>query len=210
MSKVGKVSKEAKKFKEYYEVGNVWLPWIVNGLYLIRDYRVRHTIPMVELQAMFEEEKFFITVGSNDINTEEYTVGKGNEMMVCLNRNISIIPMKPLPTNAITKCFSDNCNYVQYTKRNTPVFSYVNDQSKAVELPEGLDIRNLPEESLFQTELCINNNLVHGAAVFMGLRDFGFMLCEVIYYGDSLLRIKRLFAAIEAVVIKLREKYKDK
>ena len=130
---MSKVSNEAKKFKEYYEVGCDWLPKIVNGLYLIRDYRARNVIPMVELQAMFEEEKFFITVGSNDINTEEYTVGKGDEMMVCLNRNISIIPMKPLPTNAITKCFSDNCNYVQYTKRNTPVFSYVNDQSKGVE-----------------------------------------------------------------------------
>ena len=203
-----KVSKEGKKFKEYYEVGFTWLPKIVNGLYLIRDYRCRNIINTQEIQKMFDEEGYFISYNTNALYCENICVGKGNAMYINLNRDFPLIPFKPSPTHAVVKNVGADKNYVQYVQRSTPVFAKIKYESALVQLPEGLDIINLPDESMFQTELCIDNNLVQGAAAWMGLRDFGFILGEVVYYGDSLLKMKRLNAAVENVVMKLREKYK--
>lgn len=206
-----KVSKEAKKFREYYEIGNVWLPRIVNGLYLIRDIRCRNdSIEANEVFHMFDELNFFISFRDELPECENISLGKGNSMYLTLNRGMAIIPTKPLCVHSIVKEFHGDKNYVQYVQRKTPVFALVKYDNVGLELPEGLDIMELPEESMFQTEICIDTKLVHGAAAWMGLRDFGYKFGELVYYGDSLLKIKRLNAAVESVVQKLREKYKDK
>lgn len=207
MSKV-KISKEAKKFREAYEIGNVWLPRIVNGLYMIRDMRCRNESIMVpEVQEMFNKLNFFISFNNEFPECDNISLGKGNNLYISINRYLSIIPSSPISVHSIVVGNGEK-NYVQYVKRITPVFSLVNYKRVSVQLPESLDIVGLPEESLFQTELCIDSKLVQGAAVWMGLRDFGLKICQIDYYGDSLLKIKRLNSAVESVVCKLREKYK--
>ena len=208
MSKV-KISKEAKKFREAYEIGNVWLPRIVNGLYMIRDMRCGNdSIEASEIFHMFDELNYFISFRDELPVCENISLGKGNSMYITLNRGMAIIPTKPLCVHSIVKEFHGDKNYVQYVQRNTPVFALVKYENVGLELPEGLDIMNLPEEAMFQTEMCIDSKLVQGAAVWMGLRDFGLKICQIDYYGDSLLKIKRLNSAVESVVYKLREKYK--
>lgn len=203
-----KLSKEAKKFRESYEIGNVWLPRIVNGLYIIRDIRCRNdSIEASEVFEMFDELNFCISFRDELPECESISLGKGSDMYLYLNRGMTIIPTKPLPVHSIVKSIHGDHNYVQYVHRPTPVFAMVQYDNVAVQLPEGLDIMNLPEESMFQTELCIDTKLVQGAAVWMGLRDFGYKFGEVSYYGESLLKMKRLNAAVESVIMQLREKY---
>lgn len=208
MSKSTKVSKEVKKFSEAYEIGKVWLPRIVNGLYIIRDMRCRNdSIEASEVFHMFDELNYFISYRDELPECENISLGKGKSMYLSLNRGMPIIPTKPLCVHSIVKEFHSDKNYVQYVNRNTPVFGVVKYDNFPVQLPEGLDIMELPEETMFQTEMCIDTKLVNGAAVWMGLRDFGYKFGEIIYYGDSLLKIYRLNDAVETVVKKLREKY---
>lgn len=209
MSKVS-ISKEAKKFRDAYEIGNVWLPRLVNGMYMLRDIRCRNkSITVQEVQNMFDNLNFFISYGNVRPECENISLGKGNGMYITLNRGMSLIPFQIRPQHSIMYSDGDDTNYMQYDNRDAPVFSYINHTPNRVELPEGLDIMNLPEESLFQTELCINNKLVQGAAVWMGLRDYKFKLGEIVFYGYSLLQIKRLNAALESVLRELHEKYKS-
>lgn len=205
MSKI-KVSKEGKKFRDQYIIGKEYLPHIIAGLWLIRENRAASDISYEKVQELFEEEKYFFSANSRQFGETNMSVGKGNSMYVCLNRGMSIIPSRSIPTHAITKSFSDECCYVQYPMNNTPIFTTdINRNQNEVELPTGLDVMELPDESLFQTEMYINNTLTDGAATYMGLRDAGYNLGEVIYYGDSLLKIKRLDEVIMNVNKKLME-----
>jgi|AGFS01.1.fsa_nt_gi hypothetical protein len=198
-----KVSKEGKKFRDQYIIGNEYLPHIAAGLWLIREHRARG-VTYNEVQALFEEEKYFFSAGTGKSDEIDLSVGKGNSMYVSLNRNMPIIPLKPIPTHSVIKSTEDS-NYIQYVMRNTPLFAQVKYENSAVQLPDGLDIMELPDETLFQTQMCIDSRLTDGAATWMGLRDAEYKLGEMIYYGQSLLQIKRLDTAIMNVNKKLAE-----
>lgn len=208
MSKI-KVSKEGKKFRDQYIIGKEYLPHIVAGLWLIREYRVAYSITLQETQAMFNEENHFYSTGDESFDCIDMWVGKGFLAYVTLNLNLPLISLKPVSTHSVIKSTNDN-NFIQYVMSSTPLFAQVHCDNSAVQLPEGLDIMELPDESLFQTQMCIDSRLTDGAATWMGLRDDDYKLGELVYYGQSLLQIKRLDTAIMNVVKKMSEIHKHK
>lgn len=206
MSK-NKVSKEGKKFRDQYIIGKEYLPHIIAGLWLIREARANTEISYETVQGLFDAEKFFFSAGSRRPDETYLSVGKGNSIMVCLNRGVGIIPGVFGRFEMISRIYSDECCYVQYMDGRCELLtqSMNQQQRNQVQLPTGLDVMELPDESLFQTQMFINNDLTNGAATYMGLRDADYNLGKMVYYGDSLLRIKRLDTAIMNVNKKLME-----
>lgn len=200
-----KISKEAKKFREHYEIGKVHLPSIARAMYLIREYvnKVGYDV----INSLFEGEGYFF---NHRALNDQMFVGKDGIIYVELNSPVPIIKMKPVPTNAIIKNFLDSKNLVQYVQRSTELFVQENHESSTVQLPDGFDITDAPEESLFQTSLLVQDSLLNGSATWMGLRDANFRLCDLTYYGHSLYLMKRLDDASTNVLGNLREFKRDK
>lgn len=195
-----KISKEANKFREHYEIGKVYLPRIASAMYLIREYVIKVGYDVIN--RIFKEEGYFF---NHRALNDQMFVGKDGIIYVELNSPVPIIKMKPVPTNAIIKNFLDSKNLVQYVQRSTELFVQENHESSTVQLPDGFDITDAPEESLFQTSLLVQDSLLNGSATWMGLRDANFRLCDLTYYGHSLYLMKRLDDALTNVLGNLRE-----
>lgn len=195
-----KISKEANKFREHYEIGKVHLPRIASAMYLIRDYvnKVGYDV----INSLFEGEGYFF---NHRALNDQMFVGKNGIIYVELNNTTPIITGKPLPTNSVIKSFVDSRNIVQFVQRSTELFVQEKYHNSAVQLPEGFDITDAPEESLFQTSLLVQDSLLNGSATWMGLRDANFRLCDLTYYGHSLSQMKRLDDAFTIVLLNLRK-----